>query len=294
MKKILLFASIGLLFLLQACYDDYKEDYIYSTTYFARQYPLRTLVDDGAEMKFEIGAVLGGKYENATNETVDFIVEDTLLNNYPELVKLPENYYSIDGSSITIPSGEFKGSLTVTLDKEKFMNDELGVGKNYALPLQIISASTDSVLQEKNFTIIVLRYYNKYHGWYWLKGIDYELDVDRNRVGSASYTHEDIVETEDMLLQTVAKDSLLLPYIGRYFNDQKDYTMKMGFRDDGVTAINGDKTSDISQVLGAGRYNLPEKTFALEYNYIDVGGVTHEVFDTLYFRNTELILEEWN
>jgi len=293
MKKIILFISVGLLFALQACYDEYKLDHEFNATYFARQFPLRTLVDEGTDMTFDVGVVLGGKYENTVNEYVEFEVQDTLLNAYPDLVLLPENYYSIESNEIVIPSGKFKGAVTVTIDKEKFMDDPLAVDKKYALPLRITSASTDSVLQDKDYTIIVLRYYNKYHGWYWLKGTDYELDANRNRVGSAVYTAQDIVKTEDMLLATVAKDELFVPYIGRYYNDQNDYSMVMDIRDDGVCSLSGDATSDLTQVLGAGRYNHAEKTFTLEYNYIDAVGTTHEVFDTLYYRNTELIVEDW-
>lgn len=292
MKKIL-FISIGLLFLLQACYDEYKVDHEFSTTYFARQYPLRTLVDEGDDLTFEVGVVLGGKYENTVNEVVDFVIEDTLLNAYPDLVKLPDNYYSIAADEIIIPSGEFKGAVTVTLDKEKFMSDELAVGKNYALPLQIIAASTDSIHEEKDFTIIVLRYYNEFHGWYYVKGVDNKLDEGGNIVDSEVYSDSDLTENRSSLLATTAKDTLLIPHIGRYFGSNNAYTMTMGIRDDGVCALYGDDTSDLTEVLGAGRYSYEDKVFALEYNYIDATGATHAVFDTLYYRNTELRIESW-
>lgn len=293
MKKILLFASIGLLFLLQACYDDYKEDYIYSTTYFARQYPLRTLVaEPGEEMAFEIGVVLGGKYENAVDEVVDFIVEDTLLNSYPDLVELPESYYSLEGGSITIPSGEFQGSMKVTLDKDKFMSDELAKGKNYALPLKMVAASTDSILEHKDYTIIVIRYYNEYHGWYYLKGTDSKLDEAGNVVESVVYAEEDLVSNEDMLLETTAKDSVLVPFIGQFYNDQKKYTMLMGVNNDACTLI-GENTDNLTEVNGTGSYSPSERQFTLDYSYIDADGAKHQVNDMLIFRNTELILEDW-
>ena len=236
MKKIIFFISVGILFMLQACYEEYKLDFEYTTTYFPRQFPLRTLVDvEGEEMKFEVGVVLGGKYENNVEELVEFQIQDTLLNNYPDLVKLPDSYYSISSDQIIIPSGEFKGAVTVTLDKGEFMSDELAAGINYALPLEIISSTTDSILQHKQYTIIVIRYYNKYHGWYWLKGVDQKLDANGSVTESTVYSKTDLVSNEDMLLETVAFDSLLVPYIGQFFNDQKGFTMLMQVSDNKCT-----------------------------------------------------------
>ncbi|TYA84340.1 DUF1735 domain-containing protein [Seonamhaeicola marinus] len=286
-KRIAVLMFIGTFVLLQGCYDDYKEDFEYTTTYFPRQFPLRTLVDaDGEDLKFEVGVVLGGKYSNDTNEEVGFIVEDTLLDAYPELTKLPDNYYSMNASSFTIPSGKFKGSVPVTLDKDLFMNDALAVGNNYALPLQLVTTTTDSILQDRHYTILVLKYFNKYHGWYYVKGTD--TNTQDNSV--ETYSETDLVENEDMLLQTIAKDSLAVPYAGN--PDVSGRGMKMQISENGNVVLS-DGSGNISSLSGTGTYDSSTRNFVLQYNYTDENGAVHAVEEELIYRNTELNLEEW-
>ncbi len=285
-KKItVLITLIGTLVSLQGCYDDYKEDYTHTTTYFARQFPLRTLVDlNNQDMTFEIGAVLGGKYSNNSNEEVDFIIEDTLLNAYPNLTKLPDNYYNISSSSITIPSGEFLGRASVTLNKDLFMNDALAVGNNYALPLQIVNATTDFILEDKHYSIIVVRYYNQYHGWYYVKGVDTNTTDNT----SVTYSEEDLVRNEDMLLETTSKNELSVPYVGN--PDVSGRGMAFSINNETVSISGG---SGVTNVNGTGTYDPDTRNFTIEYNYTDGDGDAHSVRETLIYRNTELILEEW-
>ncbi|NMH89051.1 DUF1735 domain-containing protein [Flavivirga algicola] len=285
-KKITaLIVLIGTFVSLQGCYDDYKEDYTHTTTYFARQFPLRTLVDsDGQDMTFEIGAVLGGKYSNNNNEQVDFIVDDALLSAYPSLTKLPDSYYSISSSSMTIPSGEFLGKASVTLNKELFMNDPLAVGNNYALPLQIVDATTDFILEDKHYSIIVVRYYNQYHGWYYVKG----EDTNTTDNTSVIYSENDLVNNEDMLLETTSKNELSVPYVGN--PDVSGRGMTFSINAETVSISGG---AGITNLSGTGTYNPNTRNFTIEYNYTDGDGDAHSVKETLIYRNTELILEEW-
>lgn len=287
MKKISLIVLLVTVFLFQACYDDYKTDFTYSATYFPRQFPLRTLVDaDGQDLKFEVGVVLGGKYTNDVNEEVGFIIEDTLLNAYPELTKLPDNYYSMNSTSITIPKGKFKGSLPITLNKDLFMNDPLAVDENYALPLQLVSTTTDSILDGKHYSIFVVRYYNKYHGWYYVKGTDTNT-VDNSVV---TYSEQDLVSNEDMLLTTLNKSSLAAPYAGN--PDVSGRGMNVEIDDAGNVTLS-DGTGDITNLNGTGTYNSQTRGFTLQYSYTDGNGDVHNVSEELIYRNTELIVEEW-
>ncbi len=286
-KKIAVFIFIGAFFVLQGCYDNYKEDYLFTTTYFARQFPIRTLVDaDNEDLKFEVGAVLGGKYSNGVNEEVDFVIKEELLDAYPELTLLPDNYYSIQERSFIIPSGKFKGTLPIMIDKELFMNDALSVGINYALPLQIVSATTDSILANKDYSIIALRYYNKYHGWYYIKGKD--TNTQDNSV--VTYSEDDLVSNEDMLLITTAKDGLSVPYAGNPKISGR--SMQMQVENNGnVTLSNGD--GGITALNGTGNYNSNTRNFSIQYNYTDANGDVHTVEEELIYRNTELNLDQW-
>lgn len=79
-------------------YEDFIEDYDYSTTYFAYQRPIRTVFSD--DPSIEIGVVLGGKRENKIDERVTFQIEPEMLQNVDyvgnnQFKLLPEDYYSL-------------------------------------------------------------------------------------------------------------------------------------------------------------------------------------------------------
>ncbi|WP_158293205.1 DUF1735 domain-containing protein [Tamlana fucoidanivorans] len=288
MKKVVLLICIGSLFLLQACYEDYKEDYIYSATYFARQYPIRTLVDEAdKDMTLEIGAVLGGKYSNDVNERASFIIQDTLLNadNYPQFTKLPDNYYTLKSNDIVIPSGQFKGSTTMTINKDLFLNDPLAIGNNYALPIEMTESTADTILHSKRYSVVVIKYFNQYHGWYYVKGVDTNTSDNT----SVTYSNDDLVLNEDVLLQTTSKNELTVPYVGN--PDVSGRNMNFSIDTDGSVIISEDNVTGTS---GTGSYDSNTRNFTLDYSYTDGDGAVHTVKDTLIYRNTELILEEWN
>ena len=46
MKKINILYYVLCVLLMSSCYEDYAKDYDYSTTYFASQRPLRTVIAD--------------------------------------------------------------------------------------------------------------------------------------------------------------------------------------------------------------------------------------------------------
>ena len=290
MKKIGLFILLVSTFLVQSCYDDFKEDYVYTTTYFPRQFPLRTLVEqEGQNMTFEIGAVLGGKYTNSINEEVSFIIQDSLLNanNYSQFTMLPENYYTLSSSNITIPKGQFQGSSLITINKELFLNDPLAVGKNYALPIEMVTTTADSILVNKRYSVIVLRYYNQYHGWYYVKGEDKNLTNN----SSVVYSNADLVLNEDMLLETTSKNQLKVPYVGNPVVNGRDMVFTIN---NGNVAIGvGTGGGGISSVTGSGTYDSTTRNFTLDYSYVDGDGAQHTVKESLIYRNTELILEDW-
>lgn len=304
MKKIPLLVFMVSLFLFQGCYEDFKTDYTYSATYFGYQYPLRSLIDaEGQDMTFEIGAVLGGKYTNGTNEQVTYSINSDLLDptsftiitglddapaNLTTLTQLPDNYYSIDNpESITIPSGAFKGSSTVTLDKDLFLNDALAVGNNYAIPLEMTNTTADSILDGKHYSVIVVRYFNQYHGWYYVKGTDTNT-VDNSL--NVTYSEDDLVLNEDMLIETLSKNQLSAPYIGNPLINGRG--MQISVDGTNVTISDGTGTG-VTDLSGTGTYDPNTRNFTLEYNYTDGDGAVHNVSETLTYRNTELVVEEW-
>lgn len=320
-KKTIMLILIGALFLFQACYDDYKENFDYTTTYFPRQFPLRTLVEeDGKDLTFQIGAVLGGKYSNDVNEEIAFQVQDTFLNadNFPQYTMLPENYYTIENTNITIPSGKFNGNVTVTLDKDAFLSDPLANTNHYALPVEITEASTDSILANRYYSVIVLKYINKYQGWYYTSGTDTQLDGS-GTTSTYTYTFEDYTENS-ISLQTLAKNELSgsssirrghldpnpddpnpgVPNLDDPSLDEPKLVqltfidLLMVIESDGTTVTLTESPSpNVIGFNGSGTYNPETRNFDLNYSYTDGAGTLHTIEEILSYRNTELNLEDW-
>ena len=288
--KTLIFSLI-LVFALQSCYDDYLSDYEYTAVYFAVQNPLRTvIVEESDDLSIEIGVVLGGKYFNDKNETVEYKVVPELLNDYPQFTLLPESYYSLTNSSeITIPSGKFLGTVELNLN-ESFVQDGNAHDLHYAIPVQIVSASTDSVLENKDYSIIAINYHNKYYGGYWIKGVDNTLNAADEVVDTYRYTNPDLTSNNYTIFSTQAADSSIISYVGLDISGNNK--MKIAINDGNVNILNGG-SSEVSEVSGSGTYDASAKKFYLDYVY-EKAGEKHQVKDTLIWFAYPQSLETWN
>lgn len=290
LTKILLI-PVSILLLMQSCYDDYFQDFEYSAVYFAVQDPLRTvIIEDGKELKVEIGAVLGGKYSNEADEKVQFTIAPELLNDYPQLKLLPAEYYQLSNNSeIVIPKGSFLGTIDLTLN-ENFIADKDAHDLYYALPVEITSTSADSVLAGKEHTIIAIKYQNKYYGSYWIKGIDHTLNEANEIVSSYRYSNADLVTNNYTIFSTMAVDSSIVSYVGLDISGNN--SMKLAINNEGNVTISSAASTDISMIDGTGNYMGSEKQFYLDYSYMK-GAEKHQVKDTLYYFDTPVKLETW-
>lgn len=294
MKRLLknILAVFIFLLVLSSCYDDYQNDFEYTATYFSMQSPLRTLIVNEEEpTTFEIGAMLGGRYVNENTETVEFIIDPTILQDPSiSLELLPENYYELSNESqITIPSGEVLGKVTVTLS-EAFFNDELAHTVHYALPVRIVSTSLDSILPNQDHTIIAVKYENKYYGAYRVKGVDYTLDASQNITNTFRYSVDDLHQNIYTTSGTLAKDTCTLPYIGSditAFN-----SIKLSVSGDGNVLISPHEVQSNVVVSGTGKYEPENKVFYLDYTY-EKAGEMHQVYDTLYHFAYPMDVETW-
>ena len=278
---------------LQSCYEEYKFDYTHTTAYFARQKPLRTLVEEeGKNMCFTFGVVLSGVYSNEKDWKVEFEIAPELLDDYSEMKLLPEDYYSLsDNRNIVIPAGKILGEIEVKMDKEKFMNDPLALTGVYALPIRIVHSETDSILENADYTIIAVKYVNKYHGHYWVKGEDSKYDSSGTLIDTETYSSADLVTNRRATLVSKGRNTLSIPYIGRFNSD--GYSMMLKVDNAGEVKLVGDIKSSIKEVAGAGTYDEGKNIFAVEYSYTDGDGYKDVVKDELIFSNLELKLEEW-
>lgn len=279
MKKL---AIIGIILIIvcQACYEDYKFDYDYTTTYFALQKPHRFLyVEEGQELSFEVGVVLGGKYVNDVEESVYFEVVDSIVSGGMEV--LPPEYYTLsDNEKFVIPSGEFLGTVTVTLN-ESFLNDPEAANLHYVLPLKIIDSTTDSILEAKSTTQVAVEYENKYYGAYWIKGSDYLVSIFGTPYDTTMYNDPDLVRNNYRILETIDLDNSSVEYLGADLSGRNK--MELGFAADGNITITPDSGNVFTEFSGSGMYNAEEQIITLEYNYRDTLTFRHLVQDTLIF-----------
>lgn len=171
MKKIFLYLMVT--GLITSCYDEYRNDYPYTTVAFSNatggaetpktQY--RTVVK-GEGLELDAGIYLAGVRDNEQERWADFVIDETVLDDTPYEL-MPQKYYSLsDDGRFTIPAGEFTGQITVELDSAAFVNDENAIDHHYAIPFRLTETSEDSILSEQNIQILVLKYINYYEGEY--------------------------------------------------------------------------------------------------------------------------------
>ena len=188
MKKVILLVLFVVLAAMDACknFEIEHPDYIYSSCYFATQYPVRTIIlgdyiyDNSMDNdhKCSILATMAGVYENKKDRKLTFEVDNSLCKDfyfntkkmmvpdpdYPDdrskdkevtvagdpVTAMPASYYSLSHSSeMVIPKGKLIGGVEVQLT-DAFFNDPLAVKNTYVIPLRLKSTNDlDSILSGK-------------------------------------------------------------------------------------------------------------------------------------------------
>ncbi|WP_215224768.1 BT_3987 domain-containing protein [Echinicola shivajiensis] len=291
-----------------APYEEYIEDFDYSIVYFGTQKPLRTIVAYD-NMEFKVGVALGGKRTNPVDEYAEFeidpsILDDENLTEGNEFELLPASYYSLsDENRMVIPAGEFIGDITVSLDREAFTQDPNATSNTYALPIRISSSSLDSIASgsfdeggnvinsPKDYTILVVKYISAYHGTYYHKGTQQELDENGEIIDEIVYNNDDLIKNGTWALETVSRNQVLTPQIGNKQNGNMILTV-----DEGSNTVSFRTESEqIENLEGSGTYNEEERAFYLDYSFTR-NGKNFAVKDTLIIRQApelDLGFEEW-
>lgn len=279
------------MFIFQACYEDFKFDYEYTTTYFAVQKPLRTvMIEEGEDLTMEVGVMLGGKYFNDQDWTVDYEIVPSMLDSIDNLSPLPSDYYTLsDPNKFVIKEGEYMGIVTVTFT-DKFLADPSATGLQYALPFKITNSSTDSILAGMDSTIVAIQYHNQYFGAYWTKGVDETLDASGNVKDTTFYNEADLVTNEYVIFETLSKDIAVVPHVGSDFRGKDKLNMEIA--SDGTVNISTGEVSKFTNISGSGNYDKENKTFTLDYTYMN-GSEKHHVVDTLIWFDSPFKMEEW-
>lgn len=231
------------------------DDFDYQSVYFSYQYPTRTItlgedfVDTSMdnEHKFRIMATLGGVYSNKNNVTIDFVVDNSLIDreyliyinqvNTGRTVKvMPDNYYQLAANNMVIPRGSVAGGVEVQLT-EAFFADPLALNTNYVIPVRMTNVqNADTILsglanalvesphrligddweiQPKDYVLYAVRYVNPWHGFYLRRGVDQitgkegNTDLTRQLVRRTTYVETDQV----MLLSSGSLNTIIMPVV---------------------------------------------------------------------------------
>lgn len=340
MKKIvkLLLCIVLLQTVLLSCENQDREfpDFAYTTTYFPYQYPVRTLVlgdyyfdnESDNDLKFAISATMGGVYENKEDRLIDFVIDESLVENMyigsQQLLPLPSQYYQLSHSSrIIIPKGKLAGSVYVQLTDE-FFADPGAVGPTgtiYVVPLRITRSTTDSVLLgkavvaspdyrnkddwevvPKNYTLFGINYVNEYHGNYLLRGKSVQGAIPGISVDTTIIYRTRDVETDRVVaVNTVARRTVTYTKEVARKNDKSpgNFTMRITFDEGGKGSITTDPGSAFPVT---GTANLvrdveswggkPRTAIYLDYTVND-GVYQNLAKDTLVFRDKGVHFQEF-
>ncbi|MEH0152933.1 DUF5627 domain-containing protein [Limibacter armeniacum] len=277
------------------------------------------------ELKFHIGVGVGGMYENTRDWEVSFEVDNTLASNLinadgDTVEALPESYYTLapNGKAI-IPSGSFQGLIQVQLT-DAFLDDPMAFKDHYMIPLKIVSSNADTVLrglpnianpdrrilthwdvQPKDFTLFGIKFVNGLHGKYLHRGIDIAYDATGVAVDTAIYRRDYVVNDEVWSAETSGRNSVILHGTGRNSGEGGNYMMHLSLGTDEKTitvdAVEGANVAVTANgtcewIKGGDEWGGEKRdVLHLSYSYVD-GAMTHQVQDTLVFRDRGIHFEE--
>lgn len=282
-RTIILLLAIVSLTVTSCRYEDFVTDFTFSSVYFPRQTNTRTFVV-GENKTIEIGVVMGGKISlNNPPEWVDYTIDPDLLAG-KGLTLLPADYYTLShGSRFDIPTGKVQGTIVMTIDTAKFINDPLALTAKYAIPFRLTATSVDSILPEKSTFILSLKYEAKYFGNYYHNGV-VEI-ISSTGTQTVVYHQKEPVTNpiNNWILTTTGPYSILTNGIINIKGGIN--TLLLRVNSDNTVALSKNPRASIP-VLPNGPcvYNPEKKEFYLQYTYTS-SGRTHNAKDTLIFRN---------
>lgn len=303
MKKLLYF--LILLALSSSCYDDYIKDFDYNAVYFTYQTDVRTLVV-GEGMKINIGVALGGVRENTIDRDVTITVNNSLVTpeilttmknglsyikqsveGVDNLLPIPTNYYTLSSNNIVIKAGKHIGTAVLKVDSTNFLSDPSTLNATYALPLYIANADADTILEDKRYTVIGLKYENMLFGNYWHGGITTVKDATGTIVETINYfTRIPAPEGTVWRLTTVAPNKLVTNGYSNNVTSKPEILLTLNGSN--ITVGSADGSSVTVEPDGESIFNrsklLQDRKLFLNYKY-RIDDKTYHVKDTLTFRN---------
>lgn len=297
MKSIKLLMTLLATLMLSSCYEDYIDDYEYSSVYFSSQKPLRTVIAD-RDMSIKVGVAIGGKRTVDMSDYAEFQIDESLLAG-TGLTLLPSKYYTLSDPSIMRVSKSTLPVADVTINfTEDFYNDANSAKQHFALPFRIVNSSLDSVLVGKETSVVAIKYISTYHGTYYVKGS--KTDVTTGKV--TTYSNADLSQNIYRNLVTVNRNTLEREGLADFvYAPEKSYErVKIEFNPDGqLTVGTADKCVTINN--GSGTYSYDSDgvlTLDISYEFISPSdNKTYRVKEQLIRRQDplqDLRFEEWS
>jgi hypothetical protein len=329
-------------FLVFGCDNQENEfdDFDTQNVYFPIQYPVRTIslledsrVDNSVDLQksFNIGVSIGGLRENKSDRKVSVALAPELVQNAfigtgtaaKALVLMPSSYYTLASNEITIPAGSFSGTVKVQLT-DAFFNDPLSTVTTYVIPLVITSSSVpvlsgkpfsgisnpdrriasnwEAGFTPKDFTMFAVKFINRFHGKYLVKGKDDTLGATGAVVTTDVYNTKFIEQNKLTDLFTLGLAKSTVNALGKFGGSS---TTKMDITVGNDGAVNVSTALGAYPAAGTGRFikrgepgaqvwgGESRRTLILNYTYVAPTNINHRVTDTLVFRNDELKFEDY-
>jgi hypothetical protein len=306
MKKILFILVLSVAMV--SCYEDYIKDFDYSAIYFPNTIDVRTVVV-GEGLKVRIGAALGGVMDNKIDRNVNFTLDNNLVNaalltkmkgstyafikaavaSVNEVQPLPANYYTLSNASkIVISAGQHSGTVTLKVDSVAFLSDPKSLNAAYILPLSIVSADADTVLESNRTAAIGIKYEHMLFGNYLHGGVTTVKDASGAVINTIPYyTTRSQGDTKIWKLTTVSPNTI----VTNGYSDKTSTTqneLMLTLNGTSVTIGSAGGSTYTYTPNGDNVYNgaklLQNRKILLNYKYSD-GTNTYYCQDTLTFRN---------
>lgn len=285
MKKLVLISLVLITFFSCENQDWEFDDFDYTTTYFAYQYPVRTIVlgEDkfdtslDNQYKCKIMATTGGAYTNKNDIIVDIKVDNSLgenltfKDNGEDIMVMPSNYYSLASNQIKIPKGEVSGGVEVQLT-DAFFADPLSIKRTYVIPVVMTGAqNVDSILRgsstlsnpnrlnpadwnvsPKDYTLYTVKFINTWHASYLRRGKDVVKGKTDPSLDKTITRHKQYVEKDEVC--NLLTRSLKVTEFPLDIKDENGYdidcTLLLTFDDAGKCTV----SSEDYPVTGTGQF----------------------------------------
>ena len=236
---------------------------------------------DGMMGKAPVGTLINSYVTNEMN---------AMPVGFSALKPLPSTYYTVvgDPSGLVIGKGAHTATLTIKANTEALTADARTVQPYFALGFKITKADADTVLRDKSFEIIAVKYENRFFGNWYHSGKAVTVDnASGSKLDELVYTGTvPQAESDLYVLSTVAASTVRT---NRISYGQVEGQLDLTFDGDEITVTDPFGVLAIKSNGDGSYFNraklLQDRKLFLNYKFDNGNGSTTIVTDTLTFRN---------